>query len=128
MQALLNYEKTFQKHTIKVMLGASRESYTMKLTKAYRKNFPSNDLTELNGGSTSGWTNNGEALDARLGSYFSRLNYDYEGRYLLEANLRADGSSKFAKGQRWGFFHHFLLVGDYRKKILWNQHLIGWII
>lgn len=107
MQALLNYEKTFQKHTIKVMLGASRESYTMKLTKAYRKNFPSNDLTELNGGSTSGWTNNGEALDARLGSYFSRLNYDYEGRYLLEANLRADGSSKFAKGQRWGFFPSF---------------------
>lgn len=107
LQALLNYEKTIGNHSFKGLLGASRESYSMKLTKAYRKNFPSNELTELNGGSTNGWSNNGEALDARLGSYFGRINYDYAGKYLLEANLRADGSSKFASGQRWGIFPSF---------------------
>ena len=40
-------------------------------------------------------------------SYFGRLNYDYKGKYLLEANFRADASSRFAKGYRWGYFPSF---------------------
>lgn len=107
LQALLNYEKSFGQHTLKAMLGVSRESYNYNLTKAYRKNFPSNELPELNAGSTNGWSNEGEALEERIGSYFGRVNYDYAGRYLLEANLRIDGSSKFAQGNRWGTFPSF---------------------
>lgn len=37
-------------------------------------------------------------------SYFGRINLNWEDKYLLEANLRADGSSKFAPGHRWGYF------------------------
>lgn len=107
LQALLNYEKQIGAHNIKGMLGVSRESYRYHQTKAYRKNFPSNDLDELNGGSTDGWSNEGKALDSNIGSYFGRINYDYAGRYLLEANFRADGSSKFASGNRWGYFPSF---------------------
>ena len=40
-------------------------------------------------------------------SWFARLNYDYAGKYLLEANIRADASSRFAKGNRWGYFPSF---------------------
>lgn len=107
LQALLNYEKQIGQHSLKGMLGVSRESYRLHQSEAYRKNFPSNELTELNGGSTNGWTNGGKALDSNIGSYFGRVNYDYAGRYLLEANLRVDGSSKFAKGNRWGYFPSF---------------------
>ncbi|MDR0866183.1 MAG: TonB-dependent receptor [Candidatus Symbiothrix sp.] len=44
------------------------------------------------------------APDDKLSSVFGRLNYDYAGRYLLAATFRADGSSKFARGHRWGYF------------------------
>lgn len=107
LQGLLNYQKQIGKHSFKGMLGVSRESYKKNLTKAYRRNFPSNELTELDGGSTNGWTNSGSALEANIGSYFGRINYDYAGKYLLEFNLRSDGSSKFAKGHRWGTFPSF---------------------
>lgn len=40
----------------------------------------------------------------RLESYFGRVNYSYKGRYLLAATFRADGSSKFAPTNRWGYF------------------------
>ena len=42
--------------------------------------------------------------DDILNSYFGRINYNYKEKYLLSATARADGSSKFAKGNRWGFF------------------------
>ncbi len=107
LQGLLNYEKQWNNHGIKGLLGVSRESYNYHQTNAYRRNFPSNGLTELNAGSTDGWSNNGTALDTKIGSYFGRINYDYAGRYLVEANFRIDGSSKFARGNRWGYFPSF---------------------
>ncbi len=42
--------------------------------------------------------------DIKLSSFFGRMNYDYKGKYLLSATFRADGSSKFAVGNRWGYF------------------------
>ncbi|MDR0756252.1 MAG: SusC/RagA family TonB-linked outer membrane protein, partial [Tannerella sp.] len=104
LQGLLNYEKSFGAHHVKGLLGVSRESYSQHLTTAYRRNFPSNDLTELNAGSSNGWSNSGGASQSNIGSYFGRINYDYAGKYLLEFNLRYDGSSKFARGRRWGTF------------------------
>jgi len=49
-------------------------------------------------------TNNYYAPDDKLLSFFGRANYDYKRRYSLGVTLRADGSSKFARGHRWGFF------------------------
>ena len=40
-------------------------------------------------------------------SWFARVNYDFAGKYLLEANIRADASSRFAEGNRWGYFPSF---------------------
>lgn len=50
---------------------------------------------------------------------FGRINYDYDGRYLLELNGRYDGSSRFAKGNRWGFFPSASLGWNiYREKFM----------
>ena len=49
----------------------------------------------------------GNSTDSAVMSFFGRLNYDFKGRYILEANARADGSSRFAPGHRWGFFPSF---------------------
>ena len=49
----------------------------------------------------------GNSTDHAVISFFGRVNYDYKGRYILEANARGDGSSRFAPGHRWGFFPSF---------------------
>lgn len=49
----------------------------------------------------------GNSSDSAVQSVFGRVNYDWKGRYLFEANFRADGSSRFAPGHRWGFFPSF---------------------
>lgn len=58
-------------------------------------------------------------------SWFGRVNYDYQGRYLFEASLRADGSSRFAEGHRWGYSLHFLPDGIFIVRNLWKEHLPG---
>lgn len=58
----------------------------------------------LSGGDGTRDTNDGYTTTKRFLSYFSRVNYNYKDRYLLTATLRRDGSSLFAKGQRWGTF------------------------
>lgn len=49
-------------------------------------------------------SNNDYSPDDKLLSFFGRLNYDFKSKYLLSATFRADGSSKFSKGNRWGYF------------------------
>ena len=55
--------------------------------------------------------------DYAMMSYFGRINYDYAGKYLLEANVRLDGSSRFAPGNRWGTFPSFPLRGESQKRL-----------
>ena len=69
--------------------------------KAYRKNFPNDNLTDMNAGDAATQTNEGYSRELAMISWFARVNYDFAGKYLLEANIRADASSRFAKGNRW---------------------------
>jgi TonB-linked SusC/RagA family outer membrane protein len=73
----------------------------------YRKDLYSNDFPELNMGSVDGETNKGYTESWGLWSYLGRINYNFKERYLVEANFRYDGSSRFAEGHRWGFFPSF---------------------
>ncbi|MEA5129644.1 MAG: TonB-dependent receptor [Proteiniphilum sp.] len=90
-------------HNFKVMAGYNQEKKKTKYHYVGRKNLIDNDNPSINlatgeiatSGSESQWAINGA---------FSRINYDYKGRYLLEMNGRYDGSSKFAKGHRYHFF------------------------
>jgi TonB-linked SusC/RagA family outer membrane protein len=107
LQAFLTYEKSFGKHNLNVLVGSSRETYNYNETGAFRRSLPSNDLTDVNAGSTEGMTATGLSYESKLGSYFGRVNYDYQGKYLLEASMRYDGSSKFAAEKRWGVFPSF---------------------
>lgn len=104
---LLNYDRTWGKHNLKGLLGWHTEKYNYKYTKAYRKNFPTNDLTDINAGDAATQTNEGFTRELAMISWFARLNYDYAGKYLLEANIRSDASSRFAEGHRWGYFPSF---------------------
>lgn len=105
--ALLNYNKNFGKHNIKGLLGWHTEKYNYKYQKAVRKKFPNNELTDMNAGDASTQSNEGYTAELAMISWFARINYDFADKYLLEANIRADASSRFAEGHRWGYFPSF---------------------
>lgn len=105
--ALLNYDKQFGKHGLKAMAGWHAEKYDYTHDESFRKNFPTNDLNDMNAGEAKTQTNKGYSRELAMLSYFARINYDYAGKYLLEANVRADASSRFAPGNRWGYFPSF---------------------
>ncbi|MDR2860130.1 MAG: TonB-dependent receptor [Mediterranea sp.] len=102
-QQLLNYEKSSGKHLFSVLLGMEYNKNDLYNTIAERRGYD-NDITKsLSAGKTVY-----EATDVKtkstLISYFTRINYDYNGRYLLSASLRRDGSSRFAENHKWGYF------------------------
>ena len=106
-EALLNYNKTFGQHTVGALAGWHAEAYDYKYWYTYRKNFPNNNVTDINAGDVSTQKAEGNTRELNMLSWFGRVNYDFAGRYLFEANLRADASSRFADGHRWGYFPSF---------------------
>jgi len=127
---LANYTWSNDIHSIGVLGGISYEHYQYQKQKSYRKKFPTNGMTDINGGSsapedmhTEGGTN-----EDKLMSYFARVNYSYKDRYLFEANLRADASSRFHKDNRWGIFPSFsagwrVNQEEFMKDIHWINNL-----
>lgn len=105
--ALLNYDKSFGQHNLKAMAGWHTEKFDYSENTMERKNFPTNDLTDMNAGDASTQKNNGYNRELAMVSWFGRVNYDFAGKYLLEGNIRSDASSRFADGHRWGYFPSF---------------------
>ncbi|MEN7550691.1 TonB-dependent receptor [Rapidithrix thailandica] len=100
----LTYEKQIGRdHFIKVLAGFNQEEYRKDEYSASIKEFPNNNVRELNAGLEDP-TLAGTAEDWALRSYFGRVNYELRDRYLFEANIRYDGSSRFAQGNQWGAF------------------------
>ena len=88
---------------IEALLGFSRETFLSRGFNARREGFFSNELYDLNAGSINDRAR-GSTEESALMSYFGRVNYTLLEKYLLEFNFRYDGSSRFAEGNRWGFF------------------------
>ncbi len=107
LDLLLNWSHNFGFHHMKALAGYNAEWYNFKQLTGSRNTFPNNDIDDLNAGASSTQTNSGYTRQLRLMSYFGRINYDWKDRYLFEANLRVDGSSRFATGHRWGYFPSF---------------------
>nr|WP_129735095.1 TonB-dependent receptor [Parabacteroides goldsteinii] len=107
LSATANYVKSFGDHDINVLLGTSREQFRYNTTVASRKDFPTDDFEVIDPGDASTATASGNKTYDALVSVFGRVNYSYKDRYLFEANIRRDGSSKFARGHRWGTFPSF---------------------
>jgi TonB-linked SusC/RagA family outer membrane protein len=103
----LAWGKLFKdRHDVKLLLGYSYEDFFTSNFFAQREGYLGNELHELGAGSSNP-TVGGTSLKNVLMSYFGRINYNFNERYLLEANFRYDGSSRFAKGNRWGLFPSF---------------------
>ncbi|MBE6188870.1 MAG: TonB-dependent receptor [Rikenellaceae bacterium] len=105
---MLTAAHSFGKHHLKFLAGVSYENYEYASLGAYRQDFsyPQYDVIDA-GGKNEFKDNSGSRSQIALASFFGRLNYNYDNRYLVEANLRYDGSSRFAKKNRWGLFPSF---------------------
>lgn len=106
-QLLANYMHSFGKHDVTVMGGF--ENYYMKseTLSAARDQYELTNYPYLNIGSEDFQTNSGSGSKYTSNSFFGRLIYSYANRYLFQANVRHDGSSRFAKNYRWGTFPSF---------------------
>ncbi|MBC8769943.1 TonB-dependent receptor [Arenibacter sp. BSSL-BM3] len=100
----LNWNKSFNNETdLSILLGNSYEKFDRSYFTASNEGYLSNNLYELNAGSTNPVVS-GTSTESSLISYFGRANYVWGNKYLFEANFRYDGSSRFAEGNKWGFF------------------------
>ncbi|MCF2496566.1 TonB-dependent receptor [Dyadobacter chenhuakuii] len=112
----LSYDKAFGKNSLSVVGGYTSQTFKSIYANQWGREFASEDpslrymqyagiivsVPLANGG------NGGRSYDA-LGSWFGRVNYSFNDRYLFTATMRSDGSSKFAPGNQWGIFPAFSL-------------------
>lgn len=127
---LANYNWSNTEHSFGVLAGTSYEHYRYQKQKSSRKGFPTNNMTDMNGGSSS--PNDSEAEggseENKMMSYFGRVNYSFKDRYLLEANVRVDGSSRFHEDHRWATFPSFsagwrINEEDFMQDLNWLNNL-----
>ena len=101
----LSFNKLYTNHSLRVLVGNAFQSTEQRNEFAQAINSPSDEFTSIS-------ATDPQLLDSvssyepswKLMSFFSSVNYAYKGKYLLSANFRADGSSRFAKDKRWGYF------------------------
>jgi TonB-linked SusC/RagA family outer membrane protein len=119
---LLTYERNFGSHNFKGLLGYSQIGNTQTFLSAYRERFYSNDIGSIGQGANDG-TKSNDGRDAVYGlrSFFGRVNYDYKGKYLFEANGRHDGSSKFTGEKQYSFFPSFSAGWRISKEAFWDK-------
>ncbi|MFT4204454.1 MAG: TonB-dependent receptor [Chitinophagaceae bacterium] len=104
--AKLNYRRSFGKHSIDAFVGIEQSEIKSETFGAYRKNFPTVETPELSQGGTaaSDQTNYGSSYHFTRRSYIGRASYNYAEKYLLDAQMRIDGSSTFPEDNRFGYF------------------------
>jgi TonB-linked SusC/RagA family outer membrane protein len=102
----LNYTKQFGLHNVNAFVGYEQSQTHREDFMASRINFPSLQTPELSQGGSAATDrdNSGSSYNFTRKSVISRLAYNYAEKYLVEGQLRADGSSTFAPGNQWGYF------------------------
>lgn len=103
-QGHLTYDRTFGKHSVSALLmGLGRKAKYHNVWVS-RTSFDSDVMDQISAGNTTGQQLGGYDTESARLSYVGRVNYNYAGRYLFEANIRRDASENFAPDQRWGTF------------------------
>ncbi len=101
----LTYEKTINDdHKLSALAGFSQQEWKKEITGLDGLYFVSDNIITLNAAGTISGQNVNRTFEHGMASFFGRLMYNYRGKYLFEANIRADGSSRFGKNNRFGYF------------------------
>ncbi len=124
------YDLKLGQHAVNFLVGTSYEHYKYERLYSKRTDFVSDGLEDIEqGNNISKDLPDGRGIvESKMLSYFGRINYSYKDRYLFEANLRADASSRFHKDNRWGWFPSFsagwrISEESFMKPITWLNNL-----
>ncbi len=98
----LTYQFSPGKNSFNILLGNTMQQNTNNITSATGSGFPGNSFKTIAAAAVKNSTANQTAWG--IASYFGRLVYDWDKKYLMTANFRYDGSSRFGENNRWGFF------------------------
>ncbi|MCC9063538.1 SusC/RagA family TonB-linked outer membrane protein [Flavobacterium piscisymbiosum] len=101
---LLTYNKSFGIHTVNVMLGQEMQEQHWENLSGYRSGYITNGATDLDAGDPTTARNSNGSSTRALSSYFGRVFYSFNDKYLLTGTIRRDGSSQFAEDNRWDWF------------------------
>ena len=102
---IATYNTSFGKNNLTFMAGTTAEAYSLAWTAASRQDVPADkDLWYITTGNANTSTNDGSGDKWARNSYLSRVNYNFDNKYLFTGTVRADGSSRIAPDNRWGFF------------------------
>lgn len=123
LNGLIDYNRTFSNHTIGVTVGMEAQKKEFDRTDAFRKNYISGIKPELNLGGENGMTNNGYSWEEARLNYFGRIAYNYQERYLVEFVWRADGSYRFPKDKRFGFFPGVSAAWRVSEETFWRDNV-----
>ncbi|WP_349313967.1 TonB-dependent receptor [Chitinophaga sp. MM2321] len=104
IENILSYSKTFGHHSIAAVVGQTAQSTKNGWISAGGNGFQNESLKVISGSDVSLRTANGTDSYSTLASYLGRINYSFEGKYLVSASLRRDGSSNFGPNNKWGNF------------------------
>jgi len=108
-------------HNFKFMTGFQSELLKSRALSGNKQNLINSSVPTLNTASGKETTNGGYNHWATAG-FFGRVNYDYQGRYLLEINGRYDGTSRFLRDQRWSFFPSFSAGWNVAQEKFWEPY------
>lgn len=98
----LTYNDSFGNHSFGALIGNTLQGVEVKNVSATGTNFPNNSYTQISSAATQ--TASQYKTNSGLVSFFSRVNYNYKRKYYTEFTVRADGSSRFGKNNKWGYF------------------------
>lgn len=115
-----NWTKSFKGNNFQVLFGLSQEENQYEVITASGKTFENNDMRQL-GQAQEDYAVGGSKTRSGLRSVFGRINYNYQLRYMLTASFRYDGSSRFAEGNKWGFFPSVSLGWNIANEEFWES-------
>ncbi|MFA6335136.1 MAG: TonB-dependent receptor [Bacteroidales bacterium] len=104
IENVLTYDKNIGDHSFSILAGQSSQSSRWDQSYISAKDFPENTSVKTINAANQITYAASSASEWSIASFFSRLTYNYQSKYLVTANLRYDGSSKLAPGNQWGFF------------------------
>ena len=115
------YNKTFGDHELTALGGFTTEQFNTSGINAFRQNLISENFPYINAADPIGQTLAGGEQEYRMASGFARLNYAYQGKYLLEVNGRLDASSRFIKDNWWKGFPSISAGWRISEEEFWNE-------
>ena len=119
---VFTYQKTFQgKHNLGALAGFSFQDWKYERTGLDGMFFPSDNIRTLNAAGTISNQDVNITTEHSLQSFFGRVSYDFNRKYLVEANVRADGSSRFGKDNRYGYFPSASVGWRFSDEALFDQ-------